>query len=107
MEFGGPRYKSFGLDMYPNFEEVGFKAGPSFWGGLKCSLSTAVGNGGFKPCKTVVLDQGWKHKILLNKRGIDLETKFPKVGHAMAKVLLAWLTRLRLKLVFWNCVATR
>ena len=34
----------------------------------------------FKPCKTIVLDKSWKHTILLNWRGTNLESKSWKLG---------------------------
>ena len=44
-------------------------------------FSPLIGNGGFKPCKNIVLDRSWKWMILPNKRRTNLETTLLEVRH--------------------------
>lgn len=63
----------------PNFKELGFKAGPSFFW-LKLSFPTPIVNKDFKLCRNTIFGRSWKWIILPNKRRTNLETNSSKLG---------------------------
>lgn len=102
-KFGGPRQKNLSLDMCLTLSLVSRLVPHLFW--LKTSpFSTPIINKGFKPSKTIEISYwSWKHTILPNKRGMNLETKLLKVKHMLKLTyLLPWPTKLRSKPMFSN-----
>ena len=87
----------------PNFQELGFKVGPSLsrW---NCLLLTPITNEGFKPCKTTILDWSWKQPFLAPKRrGTNLEIELLKIKHmSRPKRIYLGFTKLHSKPSFLN-----
>ena len=61
----------------PTFEELGFKADP-LWFGQNRPFPTPIWNRGFKPRKTIVLDQGLNERLYTIKEWPTLKPSSSK-----------------------------
>ena len=82
-KFGKPRYKPYGLHMCLNFEELGSRSSPPFWGVISVQSqlqSKTSGLQGLKPSFPLGVGNELV-TIFSNKSGTNLETKLLKVRH--------------------------